>query len=259
MFYQFITTRPQDAYMADVYKTDLGRDFDRGLTRALRFAARPESMRYNLAAVRIDAANRRMIATDGCRLVVAHLRDTQDLPTVSLDVVSLLRAREEADKGGLQEAHVTPWGLAFDVIHTFVGLASDQKFPDVDNVIPKTEPSIRVEGGALLKACKRLRKLADRADAAITMRVNVEAGELSLEIQATQTKSKQAETVKVPCAVLKALAKRQERIGIDLKYLADAVIDTERSLSLGWDDDLSPIKISEEGTDDFAVVMPMRL
>jgi DNA polymerase III sliding clamp (beta) subunit (PCNA family) len=245
--------RPGDKHLAKEWKEQAtwpAADFAEKLGWVL-LAVGVDETRRHLCGVYFDAD--RVVALDGHRLHLAALHGMAAGPTLvaGKSIAALLGV--VAMRGDIAVSR------AKDVLRFTVGqwqletVAMTEKFPPYDQVVPSDgsetfHAAIGREGFS--KALAKLPKPGRHRPANVRMKWN---GQLVLERDSDSGTSSSS----IPL-VETTHTGEEFVIGVNAKYLVDALADGDETITARFSDPLSPIRI-DIGADRFAVVMPMRL
>ena len=233
----------------------------RDMLRKTLFAVSSDQTRYALTGVlvQVQAAEIRMVATDGHRLALARVPRSSEQGTGLLEALVPKKAMVEAAKVTRDEGDdVRIWLTDNQLIlqqgsSTLVARLIDGQFPNYDQVVPTSSPSRIVIGREALQGALRrtsaimgerttATEFEFRSGRVVVSCVNMDLGEAHEELEAAH----EGEPLKV---------------GFNARYILDflAAVDTA-DVSLSIADPLSPALFRAAGDDAYGcVIMPMRI
>ncbi len=234
------------------------RDFAAALSAAAPYCSTDET-RYVLNGVLFDPRGC-FVATDGHRLVKAPCGGDKPKNTMPRQIIVPAKAcqhilRGLADPGDLDE--VT---LSFGESHLLVSFNKvnlttrliEGRYPDYDMVVPKPDAQVnQLECGLdyLSNVVKRVSLVLEGK----SNMLRIDNGTLSCQ---SPDRGEASETL----AAVEARPKTG-KIGVSAHYLKGA-LDTLKGcdvVTLAWQDDMSPMTVTADGSSVLAVIMPMRI
>ncbi len=195
----------------------------------------------------------RVVATDGHRLHAATVTGlASPRALVSPDAVALIRRASAGSKnvaisfdGTTMQITVGAWTITTRLI--------DEVFPPWQQVVPKLSTfTMAVESNVLEAGIRRASGRKSRDVPTLTLRAN---GAIKLETSSDGV----ARTTDVPVVRSTHVGDADHVIGVNGKFLSDAIAEAAGAVTLRFGGELDPIVVERNGSGEIAVVMPCRL